>query len=154
MTTYTYDPLIEINSKSDINNRIIYYEYDNYGRLLRIRDADKNIIKQFDYQYQVNVSLEPVWQPTGITRCKPCPDNGAYLTNILQNQEINTNPNITVGPRWVDASVSSSCVVTADWQNTTTLPRCKLINSINTGWAGTGTKDMNPAVIPQANSGG
>jgi hypothetical protein len=52
MTTYTYDPLIGIISQCDPNNRVIYYEYDDLYRLLRIRDHDKNIIKAFDYKYQ------------------------------------------------------------------------------------------------------
>ncbi len=52
MTTYTYDPLIGITSQCDINNRIIYYEYDGLGRLKTIRDENKNILKTLDYQFQ------------------------------------------------------------------------------------------------------
>jgi hypothetical protein len=52
MMTYTLDPQIGITSQCDANNRIIYYEYDLYNRLLRIRDIDKNILKSFSYIYQ------------------------------------------------------------------------------------------------------
>lgn len=52
MTTYTYDPLIGMTSQCDVNSRIIYYEYDSFGRLQYIRDHDKNIIKSLDYKYQ------------------------------------------------------------------------------------------------------
>lgn len=52
MTTYTYEPLIGMTSQCDVNNKIIYYEYDSFGRLKTIRDQDKNVIKTMDYQYQ------------------------------------------------------------------------------------------------------
>jgi hypothetical protein len=52
MTTYTYDPLIGMTGQCDANNRIIYYEYDSLGRLLLIRDHDKNILKKNQYTYQ------------------------------------------------------------------------------------------------------
>jgi len=52
MTTYTYDPLIGITSQCDVSSRLSYYEYDGLQRLLRARDMDGNIVKQFEYQYQ------------------------------------------------------------------------------------------------------
>jgi hypothetical protein len=54
MTTYTYDPLIGITSRCDVNNRVIYYEYDAFNRLKLIKDHDGNILKTFDYHYQNN----------------------------------------------------------------------------------------------------
>jgi len=53
MTTYTYQPLVGMTSQCDAASRITYYEYDGFQRLLRIRDMDGNIIKQYDYRYQV-----------------------------------------------------------------------------------------------------
>jgi len=55
MITYTYDPLIGMTSQCDINGLVTYFEYDNFGRLVRTRDNDRNIIKQFDYQFQTVV---------------------------------------------------------------------------------------------------
>ena len=52
MNTYTYTPLIGLSSKSDINGRTSYYEYDAFGRLKLIRDLNGNILKTFSYQYQ------------------------------------------------------------------------------------------------------
>jgi len=49
---YTYVPGIGISSVSDANNQVSTYEYDNLGRLLRIKDANGNLIKTYDYQYQ------------------------------------------------------------------------------------------------------
>lgn len=51
MVTYTYEPLIGMTSKCDLNNHLIFYEYDNYGRLTIIRDEDKNILKKIGYKY-------------------------------------------------------------------------------------------------------
>lgn len=142
MVTYTYDPLIGVTSQSDVNNKIAFYEYNGWGQLLRIRDEEQNIIKQLEYQYQDSVVNGVVWQPSGLTRCKPCDLNPAY-TGVLQRQEINTNPGITVAPRWVDVGVSGSCGL-PDWQNTSALPHCEQGVSGNTGRLILEQKDMNP----------
>ena len=52
MTTYTYDPLIGMTSSTDAKGQITYYEYDNFQRLMNIKDKDGNIIKHTDYHYQ------------------------------------------------------------------------------------------------------
>ncbi|HTE33500.1 MAG TPA: DUF5977 domain-containing protein, partial [Chryseolinea sp.] len=51
MTTYTYEPMIGMTSQSDANNRVVFYEYDAMGRLMLIRDQDRNIIKKYCYNY-------------------------------------------------------------------------------------------------------
>lgn len=52
MMTYTYDPLIGMTSQCDATNKIIYYKYDNFGRLKTIHDQDGKVIKMMDYQYK------------------------------------------------------------------------------------------------------
>lgn len=52
MTTYTYNPLVGLSSKCDINNRVTYYEYDKFNRLKLLKDMKGNIIKTLDYQYK------------------------------------------------------------------------------------------------------
>ncbi|MBA4260193.1 MAG: hypothetical protein C0446_13595 [Chitinophaga sp.] len=51
MKSYTYEPLLGISSASGINGRIVFYEYDSFGRLSIIRDHDKNILKKLCYNY-------------------------------------------------------------------------------------------------------
>jgi hypothetical protein len=52
ISTSTFDPLIGKTSESDVNGRIIYYEYDDLGRLQFVRDENRNIIKMYEYNYQ------------------------------------------------------------------------------------------------------
>jgi YD repeat-containing protein len=52
MTTYTYSPLTGMSSSTDAKGEITYYEYDNFQRLMNIKDKDGNIIKHIDYHYQ------------------------------------------------------------------------------------------------------
>lgn len=51
METFTYLPLVGISSMNNANNRITYYEYDDFGRLKHVRDDQRNIIKSYDYKY-------------------------------------------------------------------------------------------------------
>lgn len=118
MQTFTYDPLIGITSQCDARSSITYFEYDGLCRLLRTRDADKKILKQYDYQYQVPSHTGTIWSPTGNKRCKPCDANSNYISNIQQREEKNINPNAPAATRWVDVGYSSSCVITPDWQYT------------------------------------
>ncbi len=51
---YSYIPNIGINSMSDANNQVSYYQYDGLGRLVNIKDNNNNLIKTYDYKYQQN----------------------------------------------------------------------------------------------------
>lgn len=50
MTTYTYDPITSLQTSiSDHNNRPTYYNYDAHGRLIDIKDQNKNFAKTYIY---------------------------------------------------------------------------------------------------------
>jgi YD repeat-containing protein len=52
MTTFAYDPLIGMSSSTDSNNTTAYYEYDDLGRLSRVKDDKGNTVRSFQYHYR------------------------------------------------------------------------------------------------------
>lgn len=56
MTSYAYKPLVGIISSTDPNNRHGYFDYDGLGRLTLMKDAYRNILKQFKYNYRTNTA--------------------------------------------------------------------------------------------------
>jgi len=52
MTFYTYDPVIGLTSVTQPNGDIQYYVYDEMGRLQKILDKNKNIIKEYEYHFK------------------------------------------------------------------------------------------------------
>ena len=53
ITTYTYNPLVGMTSKTDVNNQITYFEYDQLNRVKLIKDYQGNILKRYEYNYQI-----------------------------------------------------------------------------------------------------
>ncbi len=152
MTTYTYEALVGITSQCSSNNRIIYYEYDLRGRLVMIRDQDRKILKKICYTFSgeagdCQLESDPSLQLNGQTRCKPCPSNSNYVTNVFQKGYIDVNPQSPTFNQvyWMDDLTNTSCTASpADWQNTATALRCQLSAGQNTGYQEQEQKDMNP----------
>jgi YD repeat-containing protein len=52
VTTYVHDPLIGITSKTDSNNKTMYYQYDALGRLILLKNNDQHAVKNYLYHYK------------------------------------------------------------------------------------------------------
>lgn len=98
MTTYTYIPLIGMQNQCDANNRISYYEYDGLGRLVIIRDQDKNVLKKVCYNYAGQpenctfncLSTAPNWQNTSTPL--RCQQNANGNTGYQEQEQKDMNP--------------------------------------------------------------
>ncbi len=53
VTTYTYQPLVGVTSITDPKGYTIYYEYDNFNRLKRVKDAALKILNETEYKYKI-----------------------------------------------------------------------------------------------------
>ncbi|MBL4605150.1 MAG: RHS repeat protein [Flavobacteriaceae bacterium] len=52
VTTITYDSAIGTTSMTDPRGNVIYYEYDNFNRLVFVKDKDGNIVSENQYHYK------------------------------------------------------------------------------------------------------
>lgn len=51
-TTYTYFPSVGRTSVTDPRGNTNYYHYDDFSRLLNIKDADGHLLKEYEYDYR------------------------------------------------------------------------------------------------------
>ncbi len=95
---YTYHPFLGITSQTDLNNRSIFYEYDNFNRLTLIRDQDNNILKRICYNYTGQVencdvactNTTPNWQNTATAL--RCQQSGGQNTGYQEQEQKDMNP--------------------------------------------------------------
>lgn len=115
MKTYAHIPGVGVKELSDENAVYQRFEYDGFGRLIRIRDWDNNILKEMEYKYnqlapdcdQPNAN----WVATGNVRCKVNNVQNNANTGMEEKEEKDEN---NCSPtylqlRWVDVAPSSNC---------------------------------------------
>ncbi|MCL1932803.1 MAG: RHS repeat protein [Candidatus Azobacteroides sp.] len=51
VTTYTYKPLVGIQSMTDPRGVVTKYDYDSFGRLIKVTQADR-VIESYEYHYK------------------------------------------------------------------------------------------------------
>ncbi|MEO8234767.1 MAG: hypothetical protein ABI549_05080 [Flavobacterium sp.] len=52
VTSYTHKPLVGISTVTSSRGYTIYYNYDSFGRLINVKDATGNILKENQYNYK------------------------------------------------------------------------------------------------------
>jgi hypothetical protein len=113
MTSYTYNPLVGMTSSSGPTGILNYYEFDALGRLVRLRDMDKNVVKQYDYKYNVPASAYLNAQRSGTFTRNNCSSGyvGSAVTYIV--------PSSTYGSdvSQVNADLQATNDVSANGQN-------------------------------------
>jgi hypothetical protein len=59
INTYTYHPNIGITSQSNQFEDASFMEYDGFGRLITIKDNNKDILKNYTYNFKKTLSVSP-----------------------------------------------------------------------------------------------
>ncbi|OQP38769.1 hypothetical protein A4H97_18805 [Niastella yeongjuensis] len=157
MVTYTYDPLIGMTAKTDVNNRISYFEYDAAGRLLHIKDDAYNILKKYQYAYQDNSenadqSRVPQWQYTGGFKYTYCQQNPLFITDKLL-EEVDANPNSTTygTNRYIINTGNIPDQSALEWQYTDNY-MCEEVDGQKTGRQFREQKNVNPCSLKYNNT--
>lgn len=52
VTAYTYEPLVGVKTITQPNGITGFYEYDNFGRLISVKDTDGNVLKEIEYNFK------------------------------------------------------------------------------------------------------
>jgi YD repeat-containing protein len=117
MKTFLYNPEVGITASLDYNNAFQKYEYDEFNRLIRIRDMDNNIIKQFEYKYGQSIAAcgttTADWQATGAQRCQKTNPVNNNNTGLMEKEEMDMN-NCSATykqTRWTVFSGTLTCTV-------------------------------------------
>ncbi|PXY02513.1 hypothetical protein DF185_00010 [Marinifilum breve] len=101
--TFTYLPLIGLESKTDPNELTSYYKYDSFGRLERVTNSDNELVKSYSYNY--GKTIEPILSLSI--------DNLNFSSNLSTKQLVissNQNWKVTSNESWLisDKTISSN----------------------------------------------
>ncbi|MBB2144001.1 hypothetical protein GM921_00760 [Pedobacter sp. LMG 31464] len=85
----SYEPLVGMRSMTDSKGMSSFYEYDDFQRLLNIKDQRGDIVKNYRYNYGANVNTTPTWTDTNVKTCVVV--GGSYTGEELM-QQVDSNP--------------------------------------------------------------
>jgi hypothetical protein len=122
--TFTYTPEVGITTSADVNSLYQQAEFDPFNRLLRLRDMDRNILKQYEYKYGADLTgctnTTANWQATGNHRCaiNNVVNNNNTGIKEIEQRDLN-NCSATYGQlRWYANGTSNECPVTSSCTGT------------------------------------
>lgn len=52
VTTYLYSPLVGVTETIEPNKQKTTFEYDDFNRLLRVKDHNSKVVEEYDYNYK------------------------------------------------------------------------------------------------------
>lgn len=118
MNTYTYQPQIGITSHTSPSDVTSFYEYDGFGRMINVKDANKDILKNYTYNLKKSILLS---------------SNALSFSSSSSSSSINISTTVNwvvekpTSSSWITVSPTSgladkTLTVTAS-QNTTTASR-------------------------------
>ena len=87
VTKYSYIPLIGINAVTTPDDISTFYEYDDFGRLILIKNQDQKILESIDYHYKSykGDTTRTYWAPQYFDESSPADFIYADLTTIAKN---------------------------------------------------------------------
>jgi hypothetical protein len=159
MTTFTYEPLVGITSQCDVEHNIVYYQYDEYQRLVLVRDQDKKIIKKICYNYTGQPGTCPIYYNTeksgNFTKSCSAPSVGSQVTytvpvgahtstssqteaDNLATADVNVN-----GQAYADAN--GACLSLFKGRNLTSVPWTVTVTGVSETF--NGSYSLNPNCI-------
>ena len=110
MSTFTWELPIGQSSISDEQNRITRFEYDLAGRLQRLRDVERNIVKQYDYRYFSKVpGLGADWATTGFSRCVTDANGNNTGEQEIEQLDVNPDSDTYNTRRWISNGICHCC---------------------------------------------
>ena len=82
MSVYNYKPSVGLISSIDPSNKPTYYDYDEFNRLLNVKDHNKAIVKNYTYHYNDNSVQYLSASKSGTFQKNDCPNQavGASVT--------------------------------------------------------------------------
>jgi YD repeat-containing protein len=106
LSTFAYEPLVGMISRTDPRGAATSYTYDGFNRLENIKDHNGNIVKNYSYHIIGNNAL---WNDTQLMRCHT--DGQGRYTWQQEKQQRDGNPTSSTynQTRWVPAGLSTAC---------------------------------------------